>query len=170
MNTVDIQFKVNGKAKKASVSARLLLSDFVRQDLSLPGTHVGCEHGVCGSCTILVDDEPVRSCLMFAAQVDGCEITTVESLGKASALHPIQEAFWEEHGLQCGFCTPGMLMIAKDLLKKNLSPTEDDVREVVSDNLCRCTGYQNIVNSIMKAAAKMRDASVTQSGSKGKAS
>jgi aerobic carbon-monoxide dehydrogenase small subunit len=170
MNTVDIQFKVNGKAKKASVSARLLLSDFVRQDLSLPGTHVGCEHGVCGACTILVNDEPVRSCLMFAAQVDGCEITTVESLGKASALHPIQEAFWEEHGLQCGFCTPGMLMIAKDLLKRNPSPTEDDVREVVSDNLCRCTGYQNIVNSIMKAAAKMRDASATQSGSKGKAS
>jgi aerobic carbon-monoxide dehydrogenase small subunit len=170
MNTVDIQFKVNGKAKKASVSARLLLSDFVRQDLSLPGTHVGCEHGVCGACTILVNDEPVRSCLMFAAQVDGCEITTVESLGKASALHPIQEAFWEEHGLQCGFCTPGMLMIAKDLLKRNPSPTEDEVREVVSDNLCRCTGYQNIVNSIMKAAAKMRDASATKSGSKGKAS
>jgi aerobic carbon-monoxide dehydrogenase small subunit len=163
MNTVDIQFKVNGKAKKASVSARLLLSDFVRQDLSLPGTHVGCEHGVCGACTILVNDEPVRSCLMFAAQVDGCEITTVESLGKASALHPIQEAFWEEHGLQCGFCTPGMLMIAKDLLKRNPSPTEDDVREVVSDNLCRCTGYQNIVNSIMKAAAKMRDASAIKS-------
>jgi aerobic carbon-monoxide dehydrogenase small subunit len=170
MNTVDIQFKVNGKAKKASVSARLLLSDFVRQDLSLPGTHVGCEHGVCGACTILVNDQPVRSCLMFAAQVDGCEITTVESLGKASALHPIQEAFWEEHGLQCGFCTPGMLMIAHDLLKRNPSPTEDEVREVVSDNLCRCTGYQNIVNSIMKGAAKMRDAAATQSGSKGKAS
>jgi aerobic carbon-monoxide dehydrogenase small subunit len=170
MNTVDIQFKVNGKSKKASVPARLLLSDFVRQDLNLPGTHVGCEHGVCGSCTLLVNDEPVRSCLMFAAQVDGCEITTVESLGKASALHPIQEAFWEEHGLQCGFCTPGMLMIAKDLLKKNPSPTEDEVREAVSDNLCRCTGYQNIVNSIMKAAEKMRGASATQSGSKGKAS
>lgn len=170
MNTVDIKFKVNGKPKKASVSARLLLSDFVRQDLSLPGTHVGCEHGVCGACTILVNDEPVRSCLMFAAQVDGCDITTVESLGKASALHPIQEAFWEEHGLQCGFCTPGMLMIAHDLLKRNPSPTEDEVREVVSDNLCRCTGYQNIVNSIMKGAAKMRDAAATQSGSKGKAS
>jgi aerobic carbon-monoxide dehydrogenase small subunit len=170
MNTVDIKLKVNGKAKSASVPARLLLSDFVRQDLNLPGTHVGCEHGVCGCCTILVNDEPVRSCLMFAAQVDGCEITTVESLGKANALHPIQEAFWEEHGLQCGFCTPGMLMIAQDLLKKNPSPTEDDVREVVSDNLCRCTGYQNIVNSIMKAAAKMRDASAATSASKGKAS
>jgi aerobic carbon-monoxide dehydrogenase small subunit len=170
MNTVDIQFKVNGKAKKASVPARLLLSDFIRQDLSLPGTHVGCEHGVCGACTILINDEPVRSCLMFAAQVDNCQITTVESLGKAGALHPIQEAFWEEHGLQCGFCTPGMLMIAKDLLKKNPSPTEDEVREVVSDNLCRCTGYQNIVNSIMKAAAKMRDASATPHGSTGNAS
>jgi aerobic carbon-monoxide dehydrogenase small subunit len=159
MNTVDIEVKVNGKMRKASVPARLLLSDFVRQDLTLPGTHVGCEHGVCGACTILVNDEPVRSCLMFAAQVDGAEITTVESMGKASSLHPIQQAFWEEHGLQCGFCTPGMLMIAQDLLKKNPNPTEDEVRDVVSDNLCRCTGYQNIVNSIMKAAAKLRETS-----------
>jgi aerobic carbon-monoxide dehydrogenase small subunit len=164
MNTLDIKLTVNGKPKKASVPARLLLSDFVRQDLNLPGTHVGCEHGVCGACTILVNGEPVRSCLMFAAQVDGCEITTVESLGKASSLHPIQQAFWEEHGLQCGFCTPGMLMIAQDLLKRNPSPTEDEVKEVVSDNLCRCTGYQNIVNSIMKAAAKMREASPSKKG------
>ena len=169
MNTVEINLVVNGKSKKASVQARLLLSDFVRQDLSLPGTHVGCEHGVCGCCTILVNDEPVRSCLMFAAQADGCEITTVESLGKANSLHPIQEAFWEEHGLQCGFCTPGMLMIALDLLKKNPSPTEEEVREVVSDNLCRCTGYQNIVNSIMKAAAKMREGSATKQGTSGAA-
>jgi aerobic carbon-monoxide dehydrogenase small subunit len=159
MNTVDIEVKVNGKMRKASVPARLLLSDFVRQDLTLPGTHVGCEHGVCGACTILVNDEPVRSCLMFAAQVDGAEILTVESMGKASSLHPIQQAFWEEHGLQCGFCTPGMLMIAQDLLKKNPNPTEDEVRDVVSDNLCRCTGYQNIVNSIMKAAVIMRETS-----------
>jgi aerobic carbon-monoxide dehydrogenase small subunit len=165
MNNIDINVKVNGKAKKATVPARLLLSDFVRQNLSLPGTHVGCEHGVCGCCTILVNDEPVRSCLMFAAQVDGCEIMTVESLGKVNSLHPIQNAFWEEHGLQCGFCTPGMLMIALDLLKKNPNPTEDEVKEVVSDNMCRCTGYQNIVNSIMKAATKLRDASAA--GNKG---
>jgi aerobic carbon-monoxide dehydrogenase small subunit len=159
MNTVDIEVKVNGKMRKASVPARLLLSDFVRQNLTLPGTHVGCEHGVCGSCTILVNGEPVRSCLMFAAQVDGAEISTVEAMGKASSLHPIQQAFWEEHGLQCGFCTPGMLIIAQDLLKKNPNPTEDEVRDVVSDNLCRCTGYQNIVNSIMKAAVIMRETS-----------
>jgi aerobic carbon-monoxide dehydrogenase small subunit len=159
MNTVDIEVKVNGKMRKDSVPARLLLSDFVRQNLNLPGTHVGCEHGVCGSCTILVNGEPVRSCLMFAAQVDGAEISTVEAMGKASSLHPIQQAFWEEHGLQCGFCTPGMLIIAQDLLKKNPNPTEDEVRDVVSDNLCRCTGYQNIVNSIMKAAVKLRDTS-----------
>jgi aerobic carbon-monoxide dehydrogenase small subunit len=165
MNNIDISVKVNGKAKKATVPARLLLSDFVRQNLNLPGTHVGCEHGVCGCCTILVNDEPVRSCLMFAAQVDGCEISTVEAMGKVNSLHPIQSAFWEEHGLQCGFCTPGMLIIAQDLLKKNPNPTEDEVREAVSDNLCRCTGYQNIVNSILKAASKMREESA--SGHKG---
>lgn len=156
MKTVEISVKVNGKQRKASVAPRLLLSDFIRQNLNLPGTHVGCEHGVCGTCTILVDGAPARSCLMFAVQADGSEITTVESLGKVSALHPIQQAFWEEHGLQCGFCTPGMLMVAYDLLQRNKNPTEDDVREVVSDNLCRCTGYQNIINSILKAAAKMR--------------
>jgi aerobic carbon-monoxide dehydrogenase small subunit len=161
MNNIDINVTVNGKAKKATVPARLLLSDFIRQNLSLPGTHVGCEHGVCGCCTILVNDEPV-----FAAQVDGCEITTVESLGKANSLHPIQNAFWEEHGLQCGFCTPGMLMLAQDLLKKNPNPTEEEVREVVSDNLCRCTGYQNIVNSIMKAAVKLREEPAAKSGKK----
>lgn len=156
MKTVDITVKVNGKLRKASVAPRLLLSDFIRQNLNLPGTHVGCEHGVCGTCTILVDGAPARSCLMFAVQADGSEITTVESLGKVTSLHPLQQAFWEEHGLQCGFCTPGMLMVAYDLLQRNPSPTEEEVREVVSDNLCRCTGYQNIINSILKAAAKMR--------------
>ena len=158
MSDITIQVNVNGKARKADVPPRLLLSDFIRQDLNLPGTHVGCEHGVCGCCTVIVDDAPVRSCLMFAVQSDGATIMTVESLGKVSALHPIQEAFWEEHGLQCGFCTPGMLMLAYDLLQRNPSPTEDDVREVVSDNLCRCTGYQNIVNAILKAAEKLRRA------------
>ena len=158
MDTINIAVKVNGKLRKAVVPSRLLLSDFIRQNLSLPGTHVGCEHGVCGCCTILVDGAGARSCLMFAVQADGSEITTVESLGKVDALHPIQQAFWEEHGLQCGFCTPGMLMVAYELLQRNPDPTEDEVRDTVSDNLCRCTGYQNIVSSILKAAAKMRDA------------
>ena len=158
MSDITIQVNVNGKSRMASVPPRLLLSDFIRQDLNLPGTHVGCEHGVCGCCTVIVDDAPVRSCLMFAVQSDGSTIKTVESLGKVSALHPIQEAFWEEHGLQCGFCTPGMLMLAYDLLQRNPSPTEGDVREVVSDNLCRCTGYQNIVNAILNAAGKLRKA------------
>ena len=156
MSTIDITVKVNGKVRRAAVPPRLLLSDFIRQNLNLPGTHVGCEHGVCGCCTILVDDAPVRACLMFAVQADGLEITTVEALGKVGKLHPIQEAFWEEHGLQCGFCTPGMLMVAYDLLARNPNPTEEEVREVVSDNLCRCTGYQNIVNAILSAAAKLR--------------
>jgi carbon-monoxide dehydrogenase small subunit len=158
MSAINISVKVNGKARKAAVQPRLLLSDFIRQNLNLPGTHVGCEHGVCGCCTVIVDGATVRSCLMFAVQADGSEITTVESLGKVDSLHPIQQAFWEEHGLQCGFCTPGMLMLAYDLLQRNRNPTEEEVREVVSDNLCRCTGYQNIVNSILNAAAKMRDA------------
>jgi aerobic carbon-monoxide dehydrogenase small subunit len=157
MGDFKVEVKVNGKARKATVPSRLLLSDFIRQDLNLPGTHVGCEHGVCGCCTVLVNGVPARSCLMFAVQTDGASITTVEALGKVGALHPIQEAFWEEHGLQCGFCTPGMLMVAYDLLKRNSSPTEEEVREVVSDNLCRCTGYQNIVNSILKAAEKLRN-------------
>jgi aerobic carbon-monoxide dehydrogenase small subunit len=158
MSTIDIAVRVNGKLRIASVPPRLLLSDFIRQNLSLPGTHVGCEHGVCGCCTIIVDGAPARSCLMFAVQADGSEISTVESLGKVDALHPIQQAFWEEHGLQCGFCTPGMLMLAQDLLQRNPNPTEEEIRDVVSDNLCRCTGYQNIIASIQKAAVKMREA------------
>lgn len=158
MSTINITLKVNGKPRKATVPPRLLLSDFIRQNLNLPGTHVGCEHGVCGCCTVIVDGAPARSCLMFAVQADGSEITTVESLGRVDSLHPIQQAFWEEHGLQCGFCTPGMLILAYDLLQRNPNPTEEEVRDVVSDNLCRCTGYQNIINSILKAAGKMRDA------------
>jgi aerobic carbon-monoxide dehydrogenase small subunit len=160
VSTMEISVKVNGKLRKASVAPRLLLSDFLRQNLNLPGTHVGCEHGVCGVCNVLVNGVPARSCLMFAVQADGLEITTVEALGKVGALHPIQTAFWEEHGLQCGFCTPGMLMTAYDLLKRNANPTEEEVREAVSDNLCRCTGYRNIVNAIMSAAAKLRAAKV----------
>jgi aerobic carbon-monoxide dehydrogenase small subunit len=156
MDRIDITLTVNAKERRASVPSRLLLSDFLRHQLGLPGTHVGCEHGVCGACTVIVDSVAVRSCLMFAVQADGSEIMTVEALGTIKNLHPLQQAFWEEHGLQCGFCTPGMLMVAYELLTKNANPTEDDVREAISGNLCRCTGYQNIVKSIMSAAQKLR--------------
>jgi carbon-monoxide dehydrogenase small subunit len=156
MGTVDVSVKVNGKVRTASVQSRLLLSDFLRENLNLPGTHVGCEHGVCGACTVIVDGVTARSCLMFAAQVDGSEIKTVESLGTASKMHPIQEAFWEEHGLQCGFCTPGMLMLAVELFERNPNPTEAECREAISDNLCRCTGYQNIIRAFLNAAARLR--------------
>jgi carbon-monoxide dehydrogenase small subunit len=153
---IEVTLTVNKKERRATIAPRLLLSDFLRHNLHLHGTHVGCEHGVCGACTVIVDGAAVRSCLMFAAQVDGCEVTTVESLGSINKLHPLQQAFWEEGGLQCGFCTPGMLMVAIELLSKNPSPTEDEIREAISGNLCRCTGYQNIVKSIESAAKKMR--------------
>jgi aerobic carbon-monoxide dehydrogenase small subunit len=153
---IEVTLTVNKKERRATIAPRLLLSDFLRHNLHLHGTHVGCEHGVCGACTVIVDGAAVRSCLMFAAQVDGCEVTTVESLGSINKLHPLQQAFWEEGGLQCGFCTPGMLMVAIELLSKNPNPTEDEIREAISGNLCRCTGYQNIVKSIESAAKKMR--------------
>jgi aerobic carbon-monoxide dehydrogenase small subunit len=153
---IEVALKVNKKERRATIASRLLLSDFLRHNLHLHGTHVGCEHGVCGACTVIVDGTAVRSCLMFAVQADGCDVTTVEALGSVNKLHPLQQAFWEEHGLQCGFCTPGMLMVATELLSKNANPTEDDVREAISGNLCRCTGYQNIVKAIMSAAKKRR--------------
>jgi carbon-monoxide dehydrogenase small subunit len=159
MDRVNITLTVNNKKRVESVSPRLLLSDFLRHQIGLKGTHVGCEQGVCGACTVEVDGVSVRSCLMFAVQADGADIKTVESLGTIKQLHPLQQAFWDEHGLQCGFCTPGMLMVAHDLLKRNPNPTEDDVREAISGNLCRCTGYQNIVKSIMAAARAMRSQS-----------
>lgn len=156
MKQIEVTLTVNKKERRATVAPRLLLSDFLRHNLHLHGTHVGCEHGVCGACTVIVDGAAVRSCLMFAVQADGCEVTTVESLGSINKLHPLQQAFWEEGGLQCGFCTPGMLMVAIELLSKNPNPTEDEIREAISGNLCRCTGYQNIVKSIESAAKKMR--------------
>ncbi len=159
MEEIEINVVVNNKKHRARVSPRILLSDFLRHQLKLFGTHVGCEHGVCGACSVLVDDALTRSCLMFAVQADGCRITTVESLGTVKSLHPLQEAFWEEHGLQCGYCTPGMLMAATELLNANPDPTEEQVREAISGNLCPCTGYQNIVKSIMSAAKKIRDKS-----------
>ena len=150
-----LTLSVNGAEYTRSVEPRLLLSDFIRQELRLTGTRVGCEHGVCGACTILLDGVPVRSCLMFAPQVDGHEIATVEGLaGEDGRLHPLQEAFHEAHGLQCGFCTPGILMTMKAFLDENPSPSEREIREALSGNLCRCTGYQNIVAAVELAAGR----------------
>lgn len=147
---------VNEKEYKREVEARLLLSDFLRHELGLTGTHVGCEHGVCGACTILFDGESVRSCLMFAVQADGHALITVEGLAKdKDNLHPLQQSFWEAHGLQCGYCTPGILMSMIPFLQKNPNPTEDEIRQALSGNLCRCTGYQHIVDAVKLAAEKM---------------
>jgi carbon-monoxide dehydrogenase small subunit len=139
---------VNGVTYERTVESRLLLADFLRHTLGLTGTHVGCEHGVCGACTVMLDGDSVRSCLMFAVQANGCRVETVESLGSTDRLSPLQEAFREHHALQCGFCTPGMLMTCMDALKKYPLTTDDEIREVLSGNLCRCTGYQHIVKAI----------------------
>jgi aerobic-type carbon monoxide dehydrogenase small subunit (CoxS/CutS family) len=152
----NIQVKVNGESFQREVEPRMLLGDFLREQLRLTGTHFGCEHGVCGACTVLVNGETVRSCLMFAVQADGAEITTVEGIGTAERMHPLQQAFWDNHGLQCGFCTPGILMTSLELLKSNPQPNEQEVRLALSGNICRCTGYQNIVTSILDAAKRMR--------------
>ncbi len=152
MELVKITVTVNGQRYEREVPPRLLLSDFLREDLELKGTHVGCEHGVCGTCTVLVDGVSVRSCLMFAIQADGGTIETVEGLGTVEKLHPLQQAFREKHGLQCGFCTPAMLMVSKELLDRNPNPTHEEIRESISSNLCRCTGYQTIVEAVELAA------------------
>ncbi len=147
---------INGKSYSRQAEPRLLLSDFIRHDLGLSGTHVGCEHGVCGACTVLFDGAPIRSCLMLAVQAEGHEIKTVESLaGSQTELHPLQQAFWEAHGLQCGFCTPGILMTLLPFLREHPDPTEAEVREALSGNLCRCTGYQHIVDAVLLAAQRM---------------
>lgn len=154
---ISIRVHVNGREYKRSVEPRLLLSDFLRHDLGLTGTHVGCEHGVCGACTILFDGESMRSCLIFAVQADGHEIMTVEGLAAdMDHLHPLQQSFWEAHGLQCGYCTPGILMTLIPFLKQNPDPTEDEIRHALSGNLCRCTGYQHIVDAVKLAAEKMQ--------------
>jgi len=150
-----VSVTVNGAAHAREVEDRLLLSDFLRHDLGLTGTHVGCEHGVCGACTILLDGLPVRSCLMFAAQATGKQITTVEGLAIDGKLSPLQEAFRDAHGLQCGYCTPGMLTTMTAFLAETPSPSEDEIREALSGNLCRCTGYQNIVDAVKLAAERM---------------
>ncbi|MEM7353972.1 MAG: (2Fe-2S)-binding protein [Acidobacteriota bacterium] len=148
---------VNGERTERQVEPRLLLSDFLRHELGLTGTHVGCEHGVCGACTILFDGVPVRSCLTLAIQAHGHEIGTIEGLAPGpDTLHPLQRAFWEAHGLQCGFCTGGILLTLLPFLEENPDPTEDEVRLALSGNLCRCTGYQHIVEAVLRAAAAMR--------------
>ncbi|PYM37221.1 MAG: hypothetical protein DME17_08015 [Candidatus Rokuibacteriota bacterium] len=151
-NVREIEMKVNGIAYHETVEPRRLLVDFLRDQLGLTGTHIGCEHGVCGACTVLVDGQSVRACLMLAVQADGAEVTTVEGLARDGKLHPLQEAFWEHHALQCGFCTPGMLLTAYELLQTNRKPEPDAIRDAIAGNLCRCTGYQNIVTAIQAAA------------------
>ena len=155
MSRHHIRVTVNGTAHEREVEARLLLGDFLRGELGLTGTHFGCEHGICGACTVLINGDAARSCLMLAVQADGAEITTVEGLMRDGRLHPLQEAFREHHGLQCGFCTPGMLLTALDLLRTNPSPSEQEVREGISAVLCRCTGYHGIVKAVRAAAVTL---------------
>jgi len=156
--TVPIGLNVNGVRHELNVEPRWLLVDVIREVLGLTGTHIGCEHGVCGTCTVLVNGETARSCLMLAVTADGAEILTVEGLSRGDRLHPLQEAFREAQGLQCGFCTPGMLMLAHELLRDNPAPSEQEIREAISANLCRCTGYQGIVEAVGLAAARQATA------------
>jgi carbon-monoxide dehydrogenase small subunit len=153
-----LTLNVNGKPYAVSVEPRKTLADVLRDDCGLTGTHLGCEHGVCGACTVLVDAKPVRSCLMFAVQATGKAVRTVEGLADGETLHPLQQSFWENHGLQCGFCTPGFLMLAAGALQENLDMSDHEIREVLSSNLCRCTGYQNIVKAVRLAARQMQAA------------
>jgi aerobic carbon-monoxide dehydrogenase small subunit len=153
-----IRMTVNGQAREGWTEPRCLLVDFLREDLGLTGTHIGCEHGICGACTVMFNGEAARSCLMLAVQAAGAELMTVEGLARDGKLHPLQEAFWEHHGLQCGFCTPGMLMAAYGFLRVNPDPTEQEIREALSAVLCRCTGYQGIVRAVKAAAERMRTA------------
>ena len=151
-----VTLNVNGTAHEIFVEPRKTLADAIREECGLTGTHLGCEHGVCGACTVLLDDQPIRSCLMFAVQCDGAQIRTVEGLADGDELHPLQKAFWEHHGLQCGFCTPGFLMLATGVLEETPDIDDESLREVLSSNLCRCTGYQNIIIAVKAAAEEMR--------------
>jgi carbon-monoxide dehydrogenase small subunit len=153
---MQVSVKVNGQQRSGEVEPRLLLVHFVRDVLGLTGTHVGCDTSQCGACTIILDGKAVKSCTLLAVQAQGAEITTIEGLAKNGELHPLQEGFWEEHGLQCGYCTPGMIMTAVDLLEHNPAPTDEEIRKGIEGNLCRCTGYQNIVKAIQYAANKMQ--------------
>ena len=150
----EIRFVVNGAERAAEADVRTTLADFLREQLGLTGTHLGCEHGVCGACTVIVDGAAVRSCLMFAVQAQGHEVTTVEGLAEGDVLHPVQQAFWESHGFQCGFCTPGFVMATVAMLDENPSPDEAEIRETLSGNICRCTGYQSIVDGVLRAAGR----------------
>jgi carbon-monoxide dehydrogenase small subunit len=160
-----VSLTVNSKPYTREVEPRLLLSDFLRHELGLTGTHVGCEHGVCGACTVLLDGVPVRSCLTFAVQANGREVMTVEGLSSdPEKLHPLQQSFWEAHGLQCGFCTPGFLMTLLPFLEENPDPTEEEIRRAISGNICRCTGYQNIVEAVKLAAQRASKVEAAQVG------
>jgi len=152
-----VSITVNGKVRSAEVEPRLLLVHFLREHLNLTGTHVGCDTSQCGACTVHIDGHSAKSCTVLAVQADGCQVTTIEGLAKDGQLHPMQEAFWEEHGLQCGYCTPGMIMSAVNLLRDNPAPSEQQIREGISGNFCRCTGYQHIVNAIQRAAGHMAE-------------
>ncbi len=158
-----ISLTVNGRAYERLVEVRMTLADFLRNELDLTGTHLGCEHGVCGSCTILLNGEAMRSCLLLAVQADGADLSTVEGLAQGNQLHPLQEAFRDRHALQCGFCTPGFLMTAYAFLKETPTPTEAEVREAISGNICRCTGYQPIVEAVIQAAGDIKDVSKKRS-------
>jgi carbon-monoxide dehydrogenase small subunit len=151
-----VSMTVNGKARKVTVDPRVLLVHYLRDNLRLTGTHIGCDTSQCGACTVLIDGRTVKSCTVFAVQADGSSITTIEGLAPDGQLHPLQSAFWEEHGLQCGYCTPGMILAAVGLLKDNPTPSEQEIREGISGNFCRCTGYQHIVNAIQRAARETR--------------
>jgi aerobic carbon-monoxide dehydrogenase small subunit len=157
----NVSVSVNGKTYQRDVDVRLSLADFLRHEIGLTGTHVGCEHGACGACTVLVDGQSVRSCLMLAVQATRHAITTIEGIAGPKSMHPLQEAFWEHHALQCGFCTPGMVTTLVAFLRENPNPTEHEVRDAISGNLCRCTGYQGIVAAALDAAAKLRTARET---------
>jgi carbon-monoxide dehydrogenase small subunit len=156
MSQHEITVTINGETQTRTVEARTLLVHFIREDLGLTGTHIGCDTTSCGACTVSLDGEAVKSCTVFAVQADGAKLETVEGIARGGALHPLQQGFWEKHGLQCGFCTPGMLMSARSLLAKNPKPTDDEIRHGISGNLCRCTGYNKIVEAIQYAAEKLR--------------
>jgi carbon-monoxide dehydrogenase small subunit len=157
MTKTPLSLEVNGRRYDIAVEPRRSLADALREDCGLTGTHLGCEHGVCGACTVLVEGKPVRACLMFALQAQGKKVRTVEGLASGEELHPLQQAFWEHHGLQCGFCTPGFLMLAAGVLEAEPDISDEDLKHVLSSNLCRCTGYQNIIKAVRAAAVKMKE-------------
>jgi aerobic carbon-monoxide dehydrogenase small subunit len=164
--TRNVAINVNGTERRASVEPRLLLVHFLRENAGLTGTHIGCETSLCGACTVLMADRAVKSCTVLAVQADGHQVTTVEGLASGDQLHPIQEGFWEEHGLQCGFCTPGMIMCSHDLLGRNSGPSDGEIREALNGNICRCTGYQNIVAAVRNAARKMSKPIASRAGAR----